>query len=108
MKTLLVTLAFAVLSLMPMQLSAAPTDPTPAGTCAPPQVVASFLNLNNAQAAQFTTLLGQYLPVVQQLQQQVAATQAQLEAELNQPNPDGGQILKLVLQMHALQQQVAH
>jgi len=69
-------------------------------------MVASFLGFTPAQTTQFETLLGQFLPTLQALQTQIAARQAQLEIQLDQPNPNPGNIAGLVLQIHALQQQV--
>lgn len=110
MKTLTATLFMAVLSFLPVPTNATPTQgppPVTGDTCVPPAIVASFLGFTPAQAAQFQTLLGQFLPTLQALQTQIAERQTQLEIQLDQPNPNPGNIVGLVLQIHALQQQVA-
>lgn len=108
MKTLTATLFLAMLSFLPAY--ATPTQAPPSATCdtcVPPAVVTSFLGFTPAQTTQFETLLGQFLPTLQALQTQIAARQAQLEIQLDQPNPNPGNIAGLVLQIHALQQQAA-
>jgi Spy/CpxP family protein refolding chaperone len=110
MKTLTATVFLFVLSFIPSQAgatqgSAPPSNSAASDACAPPTLVASFLNFTEPQATQFQALLGQFLPVLQSLQQQIAELQTQLDALLSRPNPNPGQIGSLVLQIHALQQQ---
>lgn len=110
MKRLAAVAFFFVLSLVVPQArsKAAPafassTDPCPP----PPAVVASFLGFTPDQAAQFGALLSQFQANLHALQEQTTAQQAQLDNLLNQPHPDPAAVGKLVLQIHALQQQVA-
>lgn len=83
--------------------SAASTDQCPP----PPAVVAAFLGLSAAQIEQFGTLLTQFQTNVHSLQEQIAPRQQGLDALLSQPNPNPAQVGVLVVQIHALQQQVA-
>ena len=109
MKTLTAVLFLAILSIVPIRANATSTQALPSAAgdaCVPPAMVASFLGFTPAQTTQFETLLGQFLPTLQALQTQIAARQAQLEIQLDQPNPNPGNIAGLVLQIHALQQQV--
>jgi hypothetical protein len=87
------------------------TVPVPANASAPcpppPAVVASFLGLTPGQLEQFGALLSEVLPTLQGLQLESAAVQQQLDVLLSQPNPDPGQVGRLVVQLHLLQQQAA-
>jgi hypothetical protein len=74
----------------------------------PPAVVASFLGLSEVQTAQFIQTLGQLEGILGALQQQIAMLQHQLDPLLSQPNPNPAAIVQTTLQIHALQQQVAH
>lgn len=73
----------------------------------PPAVVAAFLGFSPAQIEQFGTLLTQFQTNVHSLQEQIAPRQQQLDALLSQPSPNPAQVGVLVVQIHALQQQVA-
>lgn len=73
----------------------------------PPAVVASFLAFSPAQAEQFVALLTQFQANARAVQEQIAPRQQQLDALLSQPNPNPALVGVLVLQIHALQQQLA-
>lgn len=110
--------SIAVLLLMSVfapQISSAPAPQFHAGTpssapgdpCQPPAVVASFLNFTPQQTQQFGSLLTQFRTDITALQQQIAPRQQQLDVLLSQANPNPAPIGVLVVQIHALQQQVA-
>ena len=98
-----------VLVLMPRAGAAQTTVPAPssADPCPAPAVVVAFLGFTDAQAAQFAGLLGQFETTLHGLQEQIAARQTQLDTLLSQSNPNPAMVGSLVLQIHALQQQVA-
>lgn len=110
MKTLSPTLFLIVLifSLLPAKAAQTGTPQAKsADQCAPPTVVAALLNLSEAQTAQFATLLDQFQPTLQGLFEQITVLQTQLDVWLSQPNPNPAVIGNLLLQIHALQQQLA-
>lgn len=110
MKRFAATVFLTVLSFIPPQAMAKQIEAPPqksADLCLPPAVVASFLAFTETQAAQFGDLLGQFQPTLQDLREQIAARQAQLDILLGQPNPDLAVVGSLFLQLHALQQKVA-
>ncbi|MGH9773637.1 MAG: Spy/CpxP family protein refolding chaperone [Candidatus Acidiferrales bacterium] len=74
----------------------------------PPAVVASFLGFTPSQTAQFLTLLTEFQTTVQGLQAQIAPLQVQLDGLLSQPHPDPVLVGKLVVEIHALEEQVGH
>jgi len=81
--------------------------PSSTGQCPPPPaVVATFLGFTDGQAEQFGILLNQFQTNLRSLQEQIAPRQQQLNALLSQPNPDPATVGALVLQLHALQQQI--
>jgi peptidoglycan hydrolase CwlO-like protein len=82
-------------------------SPNSTGQCPPPAVVASFLGFTEGQAAQFGELLSQFQTTVRPLQEQIATRQAQLDSLLNKSQPNPAEIGRLILEIHALQQQVA-
>lgn len=73
----------------------------------PPAVVAAFLGFSEAQTEQFGTSLNRFQTTLRALQEQIAVQQQQLNILLGQPQADPAAVGKLVLQIHALQQQVA-
>ena len=83
------------------------TPPNSTGQCPPPAVVASFLSFTEGQTAQFGELLSQFQTTVRPLQEQIAARQSQLDGLLNKSQPNPAEIGRLVLEIHALQRQVA-
>ncbi len=86
------------------------TAETPVSTeqCPPPPAfVAAFLGFSPAQADQFGVLLHQLQTNIHSLQEQIAPRQQQLDVILSQPSPNPVQVGVLVVQIHALQQQVA-
>ncbi len=110
MKTILAPLLLAALSCVPAhanttQTAASQSQQTDA--CPPPAVVASFLQFTEAQTSQFGPLLVQFESTIHALEQQIAARQAQVDILASQPNPNPVPIGLLVLQIHALQQQIA-
>ncbi len=110
MKTLGATVLLTLLCFILPQARATEIEvltPKIADQCLPPAVVASFLGFTEAQAAQFAGLLGQFEPSLQGLQEQIAARQAQLDILLSQSSPHPAIVGSLLLQIHALQQQVA-
>lgn len=72
----------------------------------PPAVVATFLGFTDGQAEQFGILLNQFQSTLRSLQEQIAPRQQQLNVLLSQPDPDPATVGALVLQLHALQQQM--
>ena len=104
--------ALALLATLPLLVSQAAgralaAPQTSNGQCPPPPaVVATFLGFTDAQAQQFGILLNQFQTTVHTLQEQIAALQQQLNTLLGQPRPDPAAVGKLVLQIHALEQQV--
>jgi hypothetical protein len=77
--------------------------------CPPlPAVVAMFLGFTSGQAEQFGILLSRFQSNLRPVQEQIAAHQQQLNILLSQPNPSPALVGSLVLQIHALEQQVAH
>jgi Spy/CpxP family protein refolding chaperone len=110
MKTLAATVFLTFLSfILPQAWAAQITVSMPKSTdpCLPPAVVASFLSLTPAQAAQFADLLGPFETTLHGLQEQIAVRQAQLDTVLSQPSPDPATVGGLLLQIHGLQQQAA-
>lgn len=114
MKTLTATLLLTLLASLHLQAQAAPVATAAASSsanastpCTPPAVVASFLNLSEAQLSDYVPLWTQFDTALQALQEQIVASQAKLDALLSQPNPNPAAITKLLLQIHALEQQVA-
>jgi len=73
----------------------------------PPAVVAAFLGFTDAQATQFIALESQFQSALCDVEQQGAGWQHELDTLLSQPNPNPAVAGQLVLQIHALQQQVA-
>lgn len=104
--------ALALLATLPLLVSRAAgrvlaAPQTSNGQCPPPPaVVATFLGFTDEQAQQFGILLNQFQTTVHTLQEQIAALQQQLNTLLGQPHPDPAPVGKLVLQIHALGQQV--
>ncbi|MDD5544613.1 MAG: hypothetical protein PHX83_15715 [Acidobacteriia bacterium] len=72
----------------------------------PPVVVAAFLNLSEAQAAQFRDLLNEFQTSVSGLQEQLGGRQNQLQGMLNTPGADPASVGGLVLEIHAIELQV--
>jgi Spy/CpxP family protein refolding chaperone len=110
MKRAAVFTFLSVLSLLasPAQSKTIPQSTSSTEPCPPPPaVVAAFLGFSPAQIEQFGTLLTQFQTNVHSLQEQIAPRQQQLDALLSQPNPNPAQVGVLVVQIHALQQQVA-
>jgi Spy/CpxP family protein refolding chaperone len=110
MKTLIATVLLAALTCIPAHANtsqSAFSQPPQADSCPPPAVVAAFLQLTEAQTAQFGPLLAQFETTVHSLQQQIAARQAQVDILAGQPNPNPVPIGVLVLQIHALEQQIS-
>ncbi len=109
MKRLVVMMLLAALSFPARQASASQTG-TPAPStdqCPPPAVVASFLGFTDSQAMQFGDLLAQFQTTLHGVQEQLAARQIQLDTLLAQPTPNPAIVGSLLLQIHALQQQMA-
>jgi Spy/CpxP family protein refolding chaperone len=99
MKTAFIVLAIVVAPLL-FGFAEAP-QPPPA-----PAIVAQFLGFSDAQAAQFQQLLQNLQATVGGLQQQIGPKQQALENLLSTAQPDPATAGKLLLEIHALQQQV--
>lgn len=109
MKRLAAVLILAALALLVPQVRGNPVAASPDSIhqCPPPPaVVAAFLAFTEEQAEQFGTLLNQFQTTLRALQEQIAARQQQLDGFLSQPDSDPAAVGKLVVQIHALQQQV--
>jgi Spy/CpxP family protein refolding chaperone len=110
MNTRAATMFLTMVSFVPLQAKANQTEaPQPKLTdpCVPPVVVASFLGFTDTEAAQLGVFLDQFQTTLHGLQAQIAPRQTQLEVLLGAPIPDPASIGNLLLQIHALQQQVS-
>jgi Tfp pilus assembly ATPase PilU len=72
-----------------------------------PVIVAQFLGFAPTQASQFQQLLQNLQAAVIGLQQQIGPRQQALDSLLNTPQPDPAAVGGLLLEIHALQQQIA-
>jgi len=110
MKTLTATVFLILVLLCPVQAKGAQRQvpwSNSTGQCVPPAVVASFLGFTEAQTSEFVALLGQLQPTLQGLEGQIVVLQTQLDILLSQPSPNPAILGNLLLQIHALEQQVA-
>jgi Spy/CpxP family protein refolding chaperone len=101
MKQAFAALAIAVCSCVSGFADEAPQAP-PA-----PAIVVQFLGFSDTQAAQFQQLLQTLQASVGGLQQQLSPKQQSLDSLLNNAQPDPAAVGGLMLQIHALQQQLA-
>src|SRR5579863_5280924 len=93
------TLAIAVCPLLSGFADEAPPPPAPV-------MVAQFLSFSDAQAAQFQQLLQSLQATAGGLQQQIGPMQQMLDSLLGTARPDPATVGALLLQIHALQQQL--
>ena len=100
MKTAFMALAIVAAPLLFGLADEAP-QPPPA-----PAIVAQFLGFSDAQAAQFQQLLQSLQATVGGLQQQIGPKQQTLDSLLSTAQPDPATAGKLLLEIHALQQQL--
>jgi|SRR5579864_158538 Spy/CpxP family protein refolding chaperone len=100
MKQTFITLVIAVCPLLSGFADEAP-QPPPA-----PAIVTQFLGFSDTQAAQFQQLLQSLQAAVGGLQQQIGPKQQALESLLNTAQPDPATVGELLLEIHALQQQI--
>ena len=100
MKQALMALAIAVGPLLSGFADEAP-QPPPA-----PVIVSQFLGFSDTQAAQFQQLLQSLQATVGGLQQQIGPKQQALDTLLSTAQPDPATAGKLLLEIHALQQQL--
>ena len=110
MKTHSAIVFLAMVSFIPLRAQANQTgapQPNSAGQCPPPAVVAAFLGFPDTEAVQFGELLNQFQTSLRGLQEQIAARQTQLDALLSQQNPDPAMVGGLVVQINAVQKQIA-
>lgn len=70
-----------------------------------PAIVVHFLGLSDTQAAQFRQLLETLQTTAGGLQQQIGPKQQVLDALLSTAQPDPATVGKLLVEIHALQQQ---
>ena len=100
MKQALMGLAIAVGPLLSGFADEAPQPPPG------PVIVAQFLGFSDTQAAQFQQLLQSLQATVGGLQQQIGPKQQALDTLLSTAQPDPATAGKLLLEIHALQQQL--
>jgi Spy/CpxP family protein refolding chaperone len=100
MKQAFLTLAIAVCPLLSGLADEAP-QPPPA-----PAIVAQFLGFSDVQATQFQQLLQSLQATVGGLQQQIGPKQQALDSLLSTAQPDPAIAGGLLLEIHALQQQL--
>src|SRR5216684_1196891 len=100
MKQALMGLAIAVGPLLSGFADEAP-QPPPA-----PVIVAQFLGFSDTQVAQFQQLLQSLRATVGGLQQQIGPKQQTLDSLLSTAQPDPATAGELLLEIHALQQQL--
>jgi len=100
MKQAIMALAVAVCPLFTLSGFAdeAPQPPAPA-------IVVHFLGFSDQQAAQFRQLLQNLQETAGGLQQQIGPKQQALDTLLSTAQPDPATVGKLLLEIHALQQQ---
>ena len=99
MKQALMVLAIAVGPLLSGFADEAPQPPAPV-------IVAQFLGFSDTQAAQFQQLLQSLQATVGGLQQQIGPKQQALDSLLSTAQPDPATAGELLLEIHALQQQL--